>query len=50
MDERISSVMVPPGYALDLYNEAFTDEKYTAIGKLREDEMGIACQVLPAQW
>ena len=38
MDEKISSVMVPPGFELYLYDEEFGDEKYTLIGKLNENE------------
>ena len=43
---RISSVMVPPGYKLELYEKDFDSAKYLIIGKMRDDGAGILCHSL----
>ena len=43
---KISSVMVPPGYKLELYKGdkgGWDNEKTTIVGRLRDDEKGIFC-------
>lgn len=44
MDNKISSVLVPPGYKLELYDESWEDTPYTVVGKMRDDGAGIKCQ------
>ena len=49
--KKISSVMVPPGYKLELYKgNDFNGEMTTIVGKMRDDEMGIFCHKLDADW
>ena len=46
MDNMISSVLVPPGYKLELYDEGWDSAKYTVIGKIRDSGLGIFCHSL----
>ena len=44
MWNKISSVMVPPGYKLELYkDESWESKPHTVIGRLRDDSEGIFC-------
>ena len=50
LENKVSSVMVPPGYELILFEGDFTSARYTVTGRMRDDEMGMHCHVLPAEW
>ena len=47
LNNKISSVMVPPGYMLDLYDTDFDSESYRIVGRMRDDGAGIYCHRLP---
>ena len=50
LENKVSSVMVPPGYELILFENGYASASYTVTGRMRDDEMGIFCHVLPAEW
>ena len=45
-NNNISSVMVPPGYKLELYDEGLDSAMHTVYGKMRDDGAGVLCQSL----
>ena len=45
--QSVSSVMVPPGYQLELFSEnAWGGFRHTIVGKLRDDLKGMVCHDL----
>ena len=48
MADVVSSVMIPPGYEVQLFrgNEDWEGESLTLLGKLRDDGEGIQCHNL----
>ena len=45
-NNNISSVLVPPGYKLELYDEGLDSAMHTVYGKMRDDGAGVLCQPL----
>lgn len=50
LEAKVSSLMVPPGYELILYEGDYQSASYTVTGRMRDDNMGIFCHVLPDEW
>ena len=50
LEGKVSSLMVPPGYELILYEGDWQSASYTVTGRMRDDNMGIFCHVLPDEW
>ena len=53
MEDDSEAVQVPPGFQLEMWHHeheraAGAAPNYIVEGKLREDRMGLECQILPA--